>query len=395
MSSSDDPNENTPNPFSGMPFFNDMMRAMSQQGPLNWDLATQFAQLGAVGDTPDPAPDTQTRLAFNDLAKIADLHVREISKLTTGPRNTHTEILTTTRAQWAQRTLTDFRPLFTEVATALKKPNDQELDNSDPLSAMLGNLSNMMAPAMMGMSIGSMVGALAQRSLGQYDLPLSRPYSSEILIVSSSVDTFAHDWSIAIDDMRMWVLIHELSSHAILAAPAIEKGLTSLVRQHVSAFSPDPNALQNIMSEIDPSDPDSLAGVQNLFTDPMVLMGATRSAQQEEMAPMLDAHVAAIWGYIDFVVDAVSSKLLGGSSPIAEAVRRRRLDATNSSHLVERLLGITVSREQQKRARDFISGVVERQGPDALSRLVELPENLPTPNEIDAPGLWLARIEIS
>jgi len=394
MATGDDPSDSVPNPFSGLPFFNDMMRAMSQQGPLNWDLATQFAQLGAVGDTPDPEPDTHTRLAFNSLAKIADRHVREISTLSTGPRDTHTEILTTSRARWAQRTLTDFRPLFTDIATALNKPAELDQENSDPLSAMLGNLSAMMAPAMMGMSIGSMVGSLAQHALGQYDLPLSRPYSSDILIVSSSVDTFANDWSIPIDDMRMWVLIHELSSHAILAAPAIENGLTALVRQHVCAFSPDPDALMNVMSEIDPADPDSLAGIQNLFSDPMVLMGATRSAQQEAIAPLLDAHIAAVWGYIDFVVDAVSSKLLGASSPISEAVRRRRIDATNSSQLVERLLGITVSRDQQKRGRDFISGVVERQGPQVLPSLVELAENLPTPNEIDAPGLWLARIEI-
>jgi uncharacterized protein (DUF2342 family) len=29
-----------------------------------------------------------------------------------------------------------------------------------------------------------------------------------------------------------------------------------------------------------------------------------------------------------------------------------------------------------------------------LSRLLEDPELLPTPNELDAPGLWLARIEL-
>ena len=64
---------NASNPFGGIPFFNDMMRAMAGQGPLNWDLAQQFAQLGAVGDSPDPEPDTATRLAFNSLADIADI----------------------------------------------------------------------------------------------------------------------------------------------------------------------------------------------------------------------------------------------------------------------------------------------------------------------------------
>ena len=387
----DDP---TPfNPFGGMPFFNDMMRAMSQQGPMNWDLAQQFAQLGAVGDTPDPEPDASTRIAYNALADIADMHVREITTLSTGPRDRHVEILTTTRAKWAQRTLTDLRPLFTDLATALNRRDDNTPD--DPMAAMLTNLSAMMAPAMMGMSIGSMIGALASHALGQYELPLARPHASEILVVSSSVDSFASEWSIATDDMRMWVLIHELASHAVLASPAIQGGLTAMVQQHVSAFRPDPQALMDSMGELDPNEPDAMARIQAMFSDPMVLMGAVRSAEQEAMAPILDARIAAVSGYIDFVVDTVSARLLGASSPIAEAVRRRRVEFGSEGQLIERLLGVSLSRAQQQRGRLFIEGVVERNGAPALIPMLEKPENLPTPNEVDAPGLWLARLEIS
>lgn len=389
----DDP---TPfNPFGGMPFFNDMMRAMSQQGPMNWDLAQQFAQLGAVGDTLDPEPDASTRIAYNALADIADMHVREITTLSTGPRDRHVEIFTTTRAKWAQRTLTDLRPLFTDLATALNRRNDTEDTPDDPMAAMLTNLSAMMAPAMMGMSIGSMIGALASHALGQYELPLARPHASEILVVSSSVDSFASEWSIATDDMRMWVLIHELASHAVLASPAIQAGLTAMVQQHVSAFRPDPQALMDSMGELDPNEPDAMARIQAMFSDPMVLMGAVRSAEQEAMAPVLDARIAAVSGYIDFVVDTVSARLLGASSPIAEAVRRRRVEYGSEGQLIERLLGVSLSRAQQQRGRSFIEGVVERNGAPALIPMLEKPENLPTPNEVDAPGLWLARLEIS
>jgi putative hydrolase len=389
----DDP---TPfNPFGGMPFFNDMMRAMSQQGPLNWDLAQQFAQLGAVGDTSDPEPDASTRIAYNALADIADMHVREITTLSTGPRDRHVEILTTTRAKWAQRTLTDLRPLFTNLATALNRREEPQDSSDDPMAAMLGNLSSMMAPAMMGMSIGSMIGALASHALGQYELPLSRPHASEILVVSSSVDSFANEWSIATDDMRMWVLIHELASHAILASAAIEEGLTALVQQHVSAFRPDPQALMDSIGELDPSDPDAMARIQGVFSDPMVLMGAMRSPEQEAMAPLLDAHIAAVSGYVDFVVDSVSSRLLGASSPIAEAARRRRVEYGADGQLIERLLGVSLTRAQQQRGRSFIEGVVERNGASALIPMLEKAENLPTPNEVEAPGLWLARLEVS
>jgi putative hydrolase len=387
-----DDDMNMPNPFGGLPFFNDMMRAMAGQGPLNWDLAQQFAQLGAVGDTNDPEPDPATRIAYNALADIADVYVREVTQRPTGPKDTHVEILTTTRARWAHRTLIDLRPLFNDLAAALARREAPDA-SSDPMATMLNNLSTMMAPALMGMSIGSMVGALASHALGQYELPLSRPFASEILIVSSSVDAFANDWSIATDDLRMWVLIHELASHAVLASPAIEEGLSSMVRQHVSGFRPNPEALMESMGGIDPSDPHALAGIQNMFSDPMVLMGAVRSPEQESLAPFLDARIAAISGYIDFVVDSVSTRLLGTSSPIAEAVRRRRVEYGTDAQLIERLLGISLTRAQQQRGRQFIDGVVEREGSEALTRMLSDAHHLPTPNEVDAPGLWLARLE--
>ena len=390
---SDDDN-NMPNPFGGIPFFNDMMRAMSGQGPLNFELAQQFAQLGAVGDTPDPEPDTATRLAYNTLADIADPHVQAITLLSTGPRDKHPEILTTTRARWAHRTLSDFRPLFTDLASALNsQPNTPE-STGDPFAAMLSNLSSMMAPAMMGMSIGSMIGELASHALGQYELPLARPHTSEILVVSSSVDAFASEWSLTLDDLRLWVLIHELSSHAILAAPAIEEGLTALIRRHVSAFRPDPAALMDTIGDLDPTDPDALNRLQGLFSDPMVLMGAMRSEEQVALAPFLDARVAAIVGYIDYAVDTIAARLLGAASPIAEAVRRRRIESASATTLIEQLLGISLSRTQQTRGRAFIEGIVERQGAEALPQLLQAADNLPTPNEIDAPGLWLARLEM-
>ena len=41
-----------------------------------------------------------------------------------------------------------------------------------------------------------------------------------------------------------------------------------------------------------------------------------------------------------------------------------------------------------------MAGVVERAGEDSLGRLWSLARNLPTPAEVDAPGLWLERIDL-
>jgi uncharacterized protein (DUF2342 family) len=41
-----------------------------------------------------------------------------------------------------------------------------------------------------------------------------------------------------------------------------------------------------------------------------------------------------------------------------------------------------------------VAGVVQRAGEESLTRLWEPVRNLPTPAEVDAPGLWLERIDL-
>jgi uncharacterized protein (DUF2342 family) len=41
-----------------------------------------------------------------------------------------------------------------------------------------------------------------------------------------------------------------------------------------------------------------------------------------------------------------------------------------------------------------VRGVLERAGDEGLSRLWHSERELPTPAEVDAPGLWLERIDL-
>ena len=79
---------------------------------------------------------------------------------------------------------------------------------------------------------------------------------------------------------------------------------------------------------------------------------------------------------------------------LVEAFRRRRVTAADSDKFVERLLGVDVRPDLVERGHAFVSGVRERAGEEGLARLWEAPRTLPTPNEVDAAGLWLARIEL-
>lgn len=404
---SNDPNEQ---PFSGIPLFGDLAKAMAGQGPLQWDVARQVAISTATNGTNTEANvDPSSRVSLEQLAPIADMHVRNYTGLTTctsgGSGTALPNIVVTNHSTWVHHTLESYKPLFTQLAAALSNPNveatqpgndlDVESDiETDQIAAMLSSLNKMMAPAMMGMSIGSMIGQLSLRAFGQYDLPIPREPRNQLLLVASNVEQFANDWSIAVDDMRMWVLIHELTSHAVLSVDHVRDSINQQISKYIAGFRPNPNALMERLTTMDLGTTDPMAMMQKFLTDPTIILGAVRSPEQERQAPVLDAMIASVIGYIDHSVDAISALVLGGGEQIAEAVRRRRVESAPHDSFVEQLLGLRLTRQQVERGHAFAAGVTERAGHDGLSQLFTRAGNLPTPNELDAPGLWLARIEL-
>ena len=67
------------NPFSAFPMFGDIAKALQGQGPLNWDAARQFAMLGATQGEPEHNVDPADRIAFTELARIAAMHVNDVT----------------------------------------------------------------------------------------------------------------------------------------------------------------------------------------------------------------------------------------------------------------------------------------------------------------------------
>ena len=383
------PEPHSEDPFAGIPFLGDIARAMSGQGPINWEAARQFAQLGATNGSPEGNVEPAARIAIESLAPIARLHVGDV----TGVDLTGVDVRITTRSQWAAHTLDAYRPLFTDLATALGTAPASDASESDPMAHLMANISKMMAPAMLGMAVGSMVGDLSRRSFGVHDLPIPRADTSLELIVAT-LDEFAAEWAIAPDEVRLWVLAHEFAGHVVLNAPSFHERLSALVRAYVGAFRPDPDAVAEHLSALDPSASDPMESLQKTFSDPTILLGAVSSEEQRSLEPQLDAAVAAVVGFTDWIVDAVAVRVVGGNAlAIAEAVRRRRLASSPADVFVNRLLGIRLDDDQVRRGKSFVQGVVDRVGESTAAQLLlGGTDRCPTPSELDAPGLWVARV---
>lgn len=389
--SDETPDRSEPDPFAGMPLFGDIARLLSQQANATWDAARQLAVSVATGGSAEPNVDPLERIRLERLAHVAELHVADISGLPTSHGGAGVTIVPVTRGQWATTTLDAWRPLLERLTSSLTPP-ERPAEPDDP-TGFLAPLLRMVSPMLLGMTAGSMVGHLATRAFGQYDLPIPRTPNDQLMVVPANLDTFASEWSIAADDLRLWVCVQEIAVHTVLRIAHVRVALDSMLAEYASGFEPDPSALEERLSSFDLSDPSSIS-MESTFGDPELLLGAIRSPAQLVLLPRLEALVAAIVGWVDHVVDTATSPLLTSSTMIAEAVRRRRVESSDADRFVERLFGLELTQATYDRGRSFIEGVAERAGADGLVRLWESERTLPTPAEIDAPGLWLARIDL-
>ncbi|MGQ0830978.1 MAG: zinc-dependent metalloprotease [Microthrixaceae bacterium] len=389
-------------PFGGIPFLADLARMFGQGGGLPWDNARQVAVSVATGGESEPNVDPMERMRIEQLARVADLHVADVTGLRTAQSGRIVAAVPVNRTGWVMASLEAYRPLVERLSASLAPGADgadeEPDDPDDPMAGMFGGMLAMLQPMMLAMTAGSMVGHLARRSLGQYDLPIPRPQvghgADELLLIVPNLDVFAAEWSLPPDDLRLWICVNEIAHHAIFGVPHVRARLDDLLTRYVSSFANDFSALEDRIGHIDPSDPTALAGLQEVIGSPDVILGAITSADQALLRPQLDAIVGVVEGVVDHVLDLVGGKLISDYSMLTEALRRRRVEAAEADRFVERLFGLELSQATYDRGSAFVDGVLERAGEEGLRRLWVDASHLPTPAEVDAPGLWLARIDL-
>jgi putative hydrolase len=386
------------NPFEGLPMFGDLARMFSRQGPVNWDVGRQTAMWLATDGQSEPNVDPLERIRLEELVRVADLQVSSATGLDTSIAGGVLSILPVTRGDWALHSLEAYRPFLERLATSLSTssrdggasgPGDG--DDEDATTQLLGDLGKLLGPVLLGMQSGFMLGNLARRAFGQYGLPLPRRPADQLLVVPANIDAFAEQWSLAPDDLRLWICLQEVAHHAVLGRPHVRARLEALINEYVSRFEVDPAALEASLGDLDPTDAN---GLQAVLGNPETLLGAVRSPGQQETLGRIEALTAVIEGYVDHVMDTTGRSLIGSYGQLTEALHRRRAESDDGERFAGRLLGLELTRGEYERGATFVRGVVERAGDEGLSRLWHSERELPTPAELDAPGLWLARIDL-
>jgi putative hydrolase len=406
-----DPSSFDPSSFDWSQFdLGQVMGMLSSTGPVNWEIARQTAEWVALEGRPEPAIGDADRKQFEELTHAAQtLVVGETGLYATFA----TPIQTVGRKGWVDLHLVALRPVLEALATTLgsamssagEEPGAEEelssLVPGLPPGLPIGNILRVIAPALLGVQAGSMIGYLAQHAFGRYDLPLPTgplptgpiPGGDEpsLYFVVPNVDAFEEAWSLPRDDLRFYLTLHEVVHAAERSVEWVRSRLVRLAVEYVSSYEIDPIAFQAEFGDLDPSDP---ASFEAMTASPERILGAMQSDRQVRPREELQRLTSVIEGYADNVAERVGRRLVPSFERIHEAMLRHRVERGEAERFIEGLLGLKLEREHYERGRAFCEGVVERAGVEGLNRLWESEEMLPTPSELEAPGLWLARIEL-
>ena len=377
-------------------FLGEIMKMLSSGGGPSAGSARDLARSIATHGESEPNIDPQDRIRIEELVRVAELQVQSATQLAVARRGT-LRVEVVNRSQWVDNTIEHYRPLLSTIAESISTtlPTAEELSENDPMAQMMAGLQQMLESMLLTMTTGSMVGELARVAFGGFHLPLPRPADAQLTVLLPNIDRFGQEWSLDADDLRLWVCLHEAAYRAVLGVPHVSDRLSDLLQRHAGAFERDPEVLNEHLGGFDLSaGPEALAELNKTLGDPELILGAVRSPAQAALEPEITALVAAITGYVDHVMDQTGGSIIGSYDRVTEALRRRRTQADASDRLVGRLLGLELDQNQFDRGTAFVEGVIERAGTEGLDRLFDDPANLPTPPEVDAPGLWLARIDL-
>jgi len=369
------------------PLFREMQRVMSSSsGPVNWELARQVAVAGAAEAGEDRDATDDDRHGFEEAVRVAELHVARFTGLD-APTDV-AEVRAVRRAEWIGANTENLAGLLEPAAKRIGESMDLAQRDALPpemqaMSGMLGQLS----PLLMGAQVGQVLGFLAQRVLGQFDVAVPRSGPGVVMFVVPNIRRFEADWSLDATDFRTFVAIHEVTHRFEFARPWARERFGSLLDDFLSTLRIDMEGMQARLATMDTSDPEAL---QQMLESDEGLFGAELDDEQRLKLGRIQAFMSAAEGYGDHVMRALGAELLPSYGRIEEAMRRYR-EGEAGDPVFERLLGVEMKREQYEAGRAFCDTVVSLTDETTLGRMWDSAEAMPSLPEVAEPRLWLAR----
>jgi coenzyme F420 biosynthesis associated uncharacterized protein len=304
---------------------------------------------------------------------------------------------------------------YTRLEPVRELPAPEGISRREWVAANLGSMRRMLDPVLeragqklgsprgarsLGVSlvstteIGLVVGFLAQRVLGQYELVLLEEASDDnpprLLFVLPNLSTAVRALRVPSDEFLTWVTLHEVT-HAVQfsAVPWLQPHMAGLVSELLHSMELRIDGPRQLPAP-------SVAEARRIAAAVRRgdIVGIFASEGERATIDRVQATMAVIEGHAEHVMDAVAPELLPSLPKLRSALDRRRRSQSGRSRLLAKLLGLEMKMRQYEQGKIFCDEVVRRAGTDALVALFSAPEALPTLPELADPVSWLMRMKL-
>lgn len=239
--------------------------------------------------------------------------------------------------------------------------------------------------------IGLVLGFLATRVLGQYDLALlsAEAVPGRLLFVEENIRLTARTLDVPLDAFRTWIALHE-TTHAFEfeAHPWLRPYMAERLERQLAAFSGGarelaPGMLRRL-GRILRGERFEGHWMERLMTD-----------EQRRLFRETQALMSLLEGFSDYIMDEVGRDLVPGVDRISERFHaRRQQPRTGFERAIMRLTGLDLKLEQYRAGATFVAALADRGGAAALEALWAGPESLPRDGEIEHPDQWWDRVMV-
>jgi coenzyme F420 biosynthesis associated uncharacterized protein len=284
------------------------------------------------------------------------------------------------RREWLETNIKSFTELFSFIEDIYRRNTNQQ--------SIGGALTAGVNRRIMSVQVGVLLGVLARKVLGQYDLSLLAPEPTRgaLYFVEPNIDKLQRELGLNAHDFRLWIALHETThAYEFEAFPWVRDHFNSLLRRYFDTVN---DQLQSLKGGLVP-----LAGrILENWGKGQHWMEMLQTPAQRELFRELQALMSLVEGFANHIMNAIGKQVLPNFEEIERRIEARRGSKTLIEQLFNRITGMDLKLLQYQQGQKFIDTVVAQRGIAFAMQVWHRAENLPTLDEIRHPERWIARM---
>jgi coenzyme F420 biosynthesis associated uncharacterized protein len=285
------------------------------------------------------------------------------------------------RREWLEANFNSFAVVFAPVEELYQRLGARQ----SGLGAALGQINGRIIGAQMGI----LLGFLARRVLGQYDLSLLSPdpeVRGALYFVEPNIARVQTQLGLSDEDFRLWIALHEVTHvFEFEAYPWVREYFNDLLRQFLNQLSDQLAALGVGLPQLI----GRLVGRQGSGQHWLERM---LTPEQQRIFDQLQALMSLVEGYSNHIMNAIGGQLLPSFRQIEDRIQQRQANKPLFEEIFNRITGMDLKLAQYKQGEAFVNAVADAKGVAFINRVWERPEHLPTMAEIREPRKWIIRM---